>query len=302
MFKITRNCNKDEEIRTAEIKQRGGTVDKNIDIIRVSPDTKLRLHKLEYQYKRPENFYAWCYHSNVDFYSKYILDEIDFKPYRHLYPKSVKSYRNWVDYTKIIILVCLFSILLGTVLFQINSAFLFTGAILLFLYSSMGFVCSLLKIKTGFKALWDKASRFDRSTGMVTIFDSKNRIHIELPFQDFIPFYVRSGGGDLNSPMYCLYLGHKAFPLGVTFGRHFFFSEMIKNYVFVKSFMDQSQPLPDVPELELFRKFDSVTYEADKKSNRQADCWSKMTRHKINKLFKIANKEFDEKIKNKPLD
>jgi len=58
---------------------------------------------------------------------------------------------------------------------------------------------------------------------------------------------------------------------------------------YVLAFMDNTQPLPDVPEFEPYRHLDPLTAEFDKKNNRPAKYWQLMAFEQQNKIAEKFN-------------
>ncbi|MDO6527499.1 hypothetical protein Q4519_17605 [Motilimonas sp. 1_MG-2023] len=125
----------------------------------------------------------------------------------------------------------------------------------------------------------DNGDGFFRQTGIVKV---KKRFGlVSYPFTDFDAFvdlHVDSTSGQIYTNLAVVHRNQKAVfylnltgELQATPQQHYLCWEMLQR------FMDVSQPLPDIPQLEPFRPLDATTAAHDKATGRKADKWKKMS-------------------------
>ncbi|MCE0555889.1 hypothetical protein [Motilimonas sp. E26] len=125
----------------------------------------------------------------------------------------------------------------------------------------------------------DNGDGFFRQTGMVKV---KKRFGlVSYPFTDFDAFvdlHVDTTSGQIYTNLAVVHRNQKAVfylnlagELQATPQQHYLCWEMLQR------FMDVSQPLPDIPQLEPFRPLDATTAAHDKATGRKADKWKKMS-------------------------
>jgi len=133
---------------------------------------------------------------------------------------------------------------------------------------------------------------FNRRTGLVSI-PRKGQEPFVRPFYEFIPYYA------YQSVMHCtnwfLYLGHRdeaigaLEPSGSKDPRTAF-----ADWTFLQWFMDVNLPLPDLPELELYRHLDPTTAAYDNKTGRPERYWRDMSLFKAQEMFSNARKRLQQ--------
>lgn len=133
----------------------------------------------------------------------------------------------------------------------------------------------------------DRGCGFFRQTGMVRKYMGNNQ-YCEAPFTEFDATLVNLPGYR-GLPSFKLLLAHRykhysfSIPLGsegVTDGRL-----RLTDWDTLQRFMDVSQPLPDIPQMEPFRELDPVTDEYDKQGKRgcSKDYWAALGYSEWNK-------------------
>lgn len=145
----------------------------------------------------------------------------------------------------------------------------------------------------------DNGDGFFRQTGMVKV---KKRFGlVSYPFTDFDAFvdlHVDSTSGQIYTNLAVVHRNQKAVfylnltgELQATPQQHYLCWEMLQR------FMDASQPLPDIPQLEPFRPLDPTTAAHDKATGRKADKWKKMSpkwfEQRVAKKLKKAQTRFN---------
>ncbi|WP_165672036.1 DUF72 domain-containing protein [Metapseudomonas otitidis] len=140
-----------------------------------------------------------------------------------------------------------------------------------------------------FPKLWVRPSRgpvweLNRQTGMVTIFEydqyKKNGTIGEFvaPFYEFDAYVVATVLH--NVVVYLLCLNHRYQNKQIAFGPLVdIYQDSTEHYAlwdYIQNYMDVSQPLPDIPELEKFRHLDPTTAAYDRQHGRNPRYWVDM--------------------------
>ncbi|WP_299202304.1 hypothetical protein [uncultured Amphritea sp.] len=129
---------------------------------------------------------------------------------------------------------------------------------------------------------------FSRSTGMVTRYKNNKELYSH-PFPEFDCYLVSSPShqGILSYQLHLVHRYHRYFD---SIPLHGFSTsqqpdEFKRVWNLIQRYMDTSQPMPDVPELEPARPRDPTTAAWDKQHNRKPDYW-----------FSMDDDEFEEAI------
>lgn len=131
--------------------------------------------------------------------------------------------------------------------------------------------------------------QFNRKTGLFTIYDSSNawKQRLEAPFWEFDAF-LQSSPDTQGSATYSLILYHpKALiqqKLDAQFPPTKMPGELVAAWQFLQRYMDVSQPLPDVPGLEIHRHKDPTTAAADQQKGRNPRYWRDMDEDSVKKI------------------
>ncbi|MCX4029289.1 hypothetical protein [Spartinivicinus marinus] len=153
--------------------------------------------------------------------------------------------------------------------------------VLIFLHILFYYLAPTLLNKLQDKLVVDRGCGFFRKTGMVRKHIT-GKEYFEAPFTEFDATLINMP--DINGlPRYQLTLVHRYQPIsfnvpigleGVLDGRF-----RLADWDTLQRFMDISQPLPDIPQLEPFRALDPVTAEYDKagKRGRPDDYWANLS-------------------------
>lgn len=135
------------------------------------------------------------------------------------------------------------------------------------------------------KPLW----QLSRQTGLFTIYDPRHawKQRLEAPFWEFDAF-LQSSPDTQGSATYSLILYHpKALiqqKLDAQFPPTKMPGELIAAWQFLQRYMDVSQPLPDVPGLEIHRHKDPTTAAADQQKGRNPRYWRDMDEAGVKKI------------------
>ena len=118
---------------------------------------------------------------------------------------------------------------------------------------------------------------FNRRTGLVTLYDRKTKQASQHRFYEF-DAYLNSFVSKQGIMQYQLYIVHRYSPKKLMSmyplqGPSYNIEPHGAVWDFLQNYMDISQPLPDIPELEEYRSLDPVTAEHDKRTGRPADYW-----------------------------
>ncbi|EPC00225.1 hypothetical protein L861_06950 [Litchfieldella anticariensis FP35 = DSM 16096] len=135
--------------------------------------------------------------------------------------------------------------------------------------------------------LWEA----NRQTGLFTIYHPKKpwKRLLQAPFHEFDAF-LQSSPDTQGSSTYSLILYHPMERLKQTLDAQFpstnMQGELIAAWQFLQRYMDVSQPLPDVPALEIHRHKDPTTAGADKRKKRNPRYWRDMDEESVKKIQK----------------
>ncbi|WP_194439840.1 hypothetical protein [Vibrio fluminensis] len=127
-----------------------------------------------------------------------------------------------------------------------------------------------------------KQFEINRRTGMVTLYKGHNKVRYSHPFIEFdcILASVPTQQGFL---CYGLVLAHRyngskfSVPIGTLIGNSERVMEYHRLWNAIQRYMDVSQPMPDILELEESRLKDPTTAEYDKQTKRKEDYWRSMS-------------------------
>ncbi|MFT7528713.1 MAG: hypothetical protein ACI9LY_003876 [Arenicella sp.] len=166
----------------------------------------------------------------------------------------------------------------------------------------MGMLISLVLIHTICRLAMDKGwvqpkvkAILFRAIGLVYIYPEKGGEAIIKPFSEFNAFINSSPNPKSGVLYYTLFLAHRDnsklwFAYGDETGIQ---QDIFMKWEHIQQYMDASQPLPDVPELEPFRHLDEVTAGWDKQHQRPPKLFEEMTDRTfskyINKILDYSN-------------
>ncbi|WP_447926871.1 hypothetical protein [Vreelandella sp. EE27] len=131
--------------------------------------------------------------------------------------------------------------------------------------------------------------QLNRQTGLFTVYSPKKawEERVSAPFYEF-DAYLTSSPDTQGSSTYSLQLFHPEagvrqaldaqFPPGNMRG------EIIAAWQFIQRYMDVSQPLPDVPALEIHRPNDPKTAEVDERKGRNPRYWRDMSEAEVKQI------------------
>lgn len=124
-----------------------------------------------------------------------------------------------------------------------------------------------------------KHFNFSRSTGRVTRYKNNKELYSH-PFSEF-DCYLVSSPNHQGILSYQLHLVHRYHRYSDSIPLHTFTTseqpdELKRIWNLIQRYMDTSQPMPDVPELEPARAKDPTTAAWDAKNNRKPDYWFSM--------------------------
>ncbi|CEP35164.1 MULTISPECIES: hypothetical protein [unclassified Halomonas] len=131
--------------------------------------------------------------------------------------------------------------------------------------------------------------RLDRQSGLFTIYHPKKAWEKRLaaPFYEF-DAYLESSPDTQGSPTYSLMLYHPETGLRQKLDAQFpptnMPGELVAAWQFIQRYMDVSQPLPDVPALEIHRHKDPTTAAADQRKGRNPRYWRDMSEAEVEKI------------------
>ncbi|MCC5883931.1 MAG: hypothetical protein JJU25_15020 [Halomonas sp.] len=129
----------------------------------------------------------------------------------------------------------------------------------------------------------------NRQTGLFTIYDPRNawKTHLEAPFWEFDAF-LQSSPDTQGSATYSLILYHPFQRIRQKLDAQFpptkMPGELVAAWQFLQRYMDVSQPLPDVPGLEIHRHKDPTTAAADQQQGRDPRYWRDMDEASVKKI------------------
>ena len=124
-----------------------------------------------------------------------------------------------------------------------------------------------------------------RSTGMVHYFPGKNKDPIIKPYREYDCSISQTSGvkGGAYLSLWMSNRYDKKIKFGLPNQPGSIFSARVTAEM-IECFMDISRPLPDVPELELYRPYDPVTAAWDKKYERPSRLFRDMSKETWDKL------------------
>lgn len=131
--------------------------------------------------------------------------------------------------------------------------------------------------------------QLNRQTGLFTIYDPRNawKQRLEAPFWEFDAF-LQSSPDTQGSATYSLILYHPRALIQQKLDAQFpptkMPGELIAAWQFLQRYMDVSQPLPDVPGLEIHRHKDPTTAAADQRQGRNPRYWRDMGEASVKKI------------------
>ncbi|MBZ5488730.1 hypothetical protein HW452_14475 [Halomonas aquamarina] len=135
------------------------------------------------------------------------------------------------------------------------------------------------------KPLW----QLNRKNGLFIIYDPKKawEERLSAPFYEF-DAYLESSPDTQGSPTYSLMLYHPETGVRQKLDAQFpptnMPGELVAAWQFIQRYMDVSQPLPDVPALEIHRHKDPTTAAVDKRKGRNPRYWRDMTEAEVEKI------------------
>ncbi|MGY6566423.1 MAG: hypothetical protein ACXIU5_16910 [Halomonadaceae bacterium] len=131
--------------------------------------------------------------------------------------------------------------------------------------------------------------QLNRQTGLFTIYDPKNawKTRLEAPFWEFDAF-LESSPDTQGSATYSLILYHPFQRIRQKLDAQFpptkMPGELVAAWQFLQRYMDVSQPLPDVPGLEIHRHKDPTTAAADQQQGRNPRYWRDMDEASVKQI------------------
>ncbi|TVU89783.1 hypothetical protein [Vreelandella titanicae] len=131
--------------------------------------------------------------------------------------------------------------------------------------------------------------QLNRQNGFFTIYNPKRawEEHLIAPIYEF-DAYLESSPDTQGSPTYSLMLYHPETGLRQKLDAQFpptnMPGELVAAWQFIQRYMDVSQPLPDVPALEIHRFKDPTTAAADKRKGRNPRYWRDMSEAEVEKI------------------
>ncbi|SDM17035.1 hypothetical protein SAMN05661010_03550 [Modicisalibacter muralis] len=129
----------------------------------------------------------------------------------------------------------------------------------------------------------------NRQTGMLTFYKKRRawKQRLQAPFHEFDAF-LQSSPDSQGSSTYSLFLYHPQQRIKQKLDAQFpptkMEGELVAAWQFLQRYMDVSQPLPDVPGLEIHRHKDPTTAASDKRRKRNPRYWRDMSEQNVNKI------------------
>ena len=117
---------------------------------------------------------------------------------------------------------------------------------------------------------------------MVTIPAKGGKEHV-LPFAEFNG-YIRTGVSGTGGLDYLLLVAHRSGVAAVCPRSRVHEWRVAQDWEYLQAYMDATQPLPDIADLEPFRSRDPATAEHDRKAGRPPDFWKNMPMGQANTL------------------
>ncbi|WP_447926888.1 hypothetical protein [Vreelandella sp. EE27] len=131
--------------------------------------------------------------------------------------------------------------------------------------------------------------QLNRQTGLFTVYNPKKawEERVSAPFYEFDAYLVSSPDTQ-GSSTYSLQLFHPGTGLRQKLDAQFpptnMPGELVAAWQFIQRYMDVSQPLPDVPALEIHRHKDPTTAAADQRKGRNPRYWRDMSEAEVEKI------------------
>jgi hypothetical protein len=131
--------------------------------------------------------------------------------------------------------------------------------------------------------------QLNRQTGLFTIYDPRNawKTRLEAPFWEFDAF-LESSPDTQGSATYSLILYHPFQRIRQKLDAQFpptkMPGELVAAWQFLQRYMDVSQPLPDVPGLEIHRHKDPTTAAEDQQQGRNPRYWRDMDEASVKQI------------------
>lgn len=131
--------------------------------------------------------------------------------------------------------------------------------------------------------------QLSRQTGLFTIYNPKKawEKRLEAPFWEYDAF-LQSSPDTQGSATYSLILYHPFQQVRQKLDAQFpptkMPGELVAAWQFLQRYMDVSQPLPDVPGLEIHRHKDPTTAAADQRKSRNPRYWRDMSEAEVEKI------------------
>ncbi|TVU89782.1 hypothetical protein [Vreelandella titanicae] len=131
--------------------------------------------------------------------------------------------------------------------------------------------------------------QLNRQNGFFTIYNPKRawKERLVAPIYEF-DAYLESSPDTQGSPTYSLMLFHPETGLRQKLDAQFpptnMPGELVAAWQFIQRYMDVSQPLPDVPALEIHRHKDPTTAAADQRKGRNPRYWRDMSEAEVEKI------------------
>ena len=129
----------------------------------------------------------------------------------------------------------------------------------------------------------------NRQTGMLTFYKKKRawKQRLQAPFHEFDAF-LQSSPDSQGSSTYSLILYHPQQRIKQKLDAFFpptkMDGDLVAAWQFLQRYMDVSQPLPDVPGLEIHRHKDPTTAASDKRKKRNPHYWRDMSEQSVRKI------------------
>ena len=129
----------------------------------------------------------------------------------------------------------------------------------------------------------------NRQTGMLTFYKKKRawKQRLKAPFHEFDAF-LQSSPDSQGSSTYSLILYHPQQRIMQKLDAFFpptnMDGDLVAAWQFLQRYMDVSQPLPDVPGLEIHRPKDPTTAASDKRKKRNPRYWRDMSEQSVKKI------------------
>ncbi|SEP20457.1 hypothetical protein [Aquisalimonas asiatica] len=148
---------------------------------------------------------------------------------------------------------------------------------------------SMFAVNSGFLG-FGRDTRFQRCTGMVSLWAGRRVGRLELPFEEFEAFAAPTSTA-VGTYRYRLVLVHRSTDYTVAYpGEQLEVWETQLVWEELQQFMDVREPLPDIPELEGVRHRDPVTAVHDSESGRPESYWLELSDDHVSALHEQARR------------